>query len=704
MIKKETDLFNPAGIPKLIGLVLITIVIICGIFFIANLPFLFSIPHFFPIITIILILITLSVYIIATYSNPDNKQLQTYLEIALLLFVSLNFISQFYPLLDNNGDNAEYIIRAMALAESKGSRVLYLLGQPIDPTLYNIGFCSLLVPLLKLTPEFNAVVLKMLPLLSAIGGLVLIVYTLKNWIPRSFAVIIAVIIGTQRQYIHFSSIIMSEVPFIFFMTLSIFLTVIYMKKEKLFHWTLFGSAAAVFMTFLIRFAGIGLLAAPFFVLLAKGPKKYWKKAVAVTLILIILFGGFLGLQQISKSNYQKEADAGKYIKMPVTARFTGGLVSRIFYTVFHGAPVFHNLQVFSLSMSQKLSAYPDRPIGQINRAQHSPPTSEERREYGILWWNWVLLIFICAGLVIDCIKNKGTMTIFFLFLFPPLLLSFTGGTDYYRGSRYAIPFIPFVLYYIYVTAEYINELLLKLKIVNLSENNKKALGYIIPYILLLFLFMPNVKAAPAEWFSRPEIRNTYPPRFQSSFIDCSRWIKNNNENNVTCVSRKERLFYLFSEIAGGHYAYLIADSWKDKPDSHTIMFYTRSYYTAQYLYDNKFDYLAADSFSGNYTWSDCYNKVYKLIALMPECFDIVFTPAQPVDFGPLTGETISENQFASTIEWLDYVRVRQADGNGELPTEIFIPSAVFKINHDRLPALMEKIKPYVYQSSDMHRV
>lgn len=160
---------------------------------------------------------------------PPKKHLSIsplYSTLLLLIPFTLFYIGIYSYIFDSkldlNGDNADYYILGKALATGKGFRNISEPEQPLA-THFPPGYPLIIAAVLKISPD-NIAAIKTLNGIFFYGSLVLLFFLLKQfcstiWIPS----IAVMIVSFNAHLLRFSTIMMSEIPFLFFSILSLYL-------------------------------------------------------------------------------------------------------------------------------------------------------------------------------------------------------------------------------------------------------------------------------------------------------------------------------------------------------------------------------------------------------------------------------------------------------------------------------------------------
>lgn len=487
-------------------------------------------------------------YLFINNKTPKNKKIQYLLAfLGFAMIVSVHFLS-FNPALEDVDDNAAYMIGAKSLVEKGDLYYLYLPKIQPDTDL-PWGLPLMLSPIYKFS-GMNYQYMEYMIFATLLGALIFMFLVFRKLMGFNFAVVMTLLLGIHPYIVMFSSIIMTEIPYIFWSLLAIFLIYKFEDKEKLNYWYLIGSVLAIFMTYLTRAVGSGFVIAVFFYFLIKSDIfKYLKKkdfrfykdikfrkffAIAVLLFVFMLAwqlkaklsGGASQAESFSKIN------VGSVFKLNVDA------IWQVFsQLIFAGGTVSKGLQPFSM-------------------------------------WMFIVLAFSAIGLIFDLFK-KGLLSLYTIFV---LLILMVGNVSTQPPVvlRYLIIFIPFFIYFFYLGVKSITDLIIR----------KQNLGQVVG-LMCLGLVLINSYSGSANDIQKSHTGQMYSVPF-SNFLECAKWAKDNLPKDAIVASRKERIFFVFSGLRGfKHTGY--RDVYSEEFEKKKL----------QDLADKNTDYLILDTFNGS---------------------------------------------------------------------------------------------------------
>jgi len=152
---------------------------------------------------------------------------------------------------------------------------------------------------------------------------------------------------------------------------------------------------------------------------------------------------------------------------------------------------------------------------------------------------WILILLIAmVGLVYSIIK-KELAGLYFVFVMALLLVG-NVATQALVVSRYLIVFTPFMIYFLYMGIKVLIGLL----------DKKKQIAQLAGLLVFCFL-LGNSFIGDAFNVQRSTQATLYTPSYKA-FLDCATWAKDNLPKEAIVASRKERIFYIFSDGIRGY--------------------------------------------------------------------------------------------------------------------------------------------------------
>ena len=433
------------------------------------------------------------------------------------------------------GDNANYYILGKALAHGEG---FVTVSHPKKPrhNHYPPGYPAIMTPVLLLTGDSIQAV-KVFNCLLLLGSLVILYLLASRWLSPVLALVITIFCLLNSHLLFYGSIMMSEIPYLFFSLLTIWL---FTKTGSAFRWGdkyIYLTLAALVITYYIRALGVALFLGMVIHLLVN---RQWKQSIfyAAGLILLVMpwsirsadLGGSSYMNQLKMLNpYQPslgEAEFSDYV-----------------------ARIGENVQRY-ITKEIPSAFYPS-----IDPAYQQPADMGD----------WLFgLILIGVGLA-GCWLIRP-----YRFLLLGYLLATFGilmlWPQVWYGVRFLVPVIPLL----YLAAGGAIAYLLYNKL-------KQPAGDWKPFLLLLFiipLFAPLKKL-------HDDAASPYHPAWESYFRAAS-WINKNVPEGAVISSGKPSLFYLYAQRPVMRYLFT--------ENEETLL---------QNLEENDVDYVIIDQVYGN---------------------------------------------------------------------------------------------------------
>ncbi len=424
----------------------------------------------------------------------------------ILLIIFLIFIILLYdPKLFLGGDNAHYIILAKSILQGSGYKDLF---EPslTSHTQYPPGFPAILIPGLILFGN-NFSLLKFIIIALALGSFTILYLMLKqktenrNWF---FPLVILVFSPIMLEYSHW---ILSEIPYLFFSLLAIYLFERFsiLKKNNVGFFILM--AISVAFVYFVRTIGLSLVLTCFAYLLYK---RRWKELIIFTVIA----GIFIIPWQIR--NLRVGRQAGGYFQQFFAKNPYEPELGNITITEYL-VRVFTNFKLYAFFVIPQILF----PVVTGN--------------FLLNVFGFAILIFLIIGLV-RIVKTKSLCVWeFYLIFFMGITLSWP---EVWSGDRFLIPIIPFMLYYIIIGLRHFStwikfRLLLPgmiglMIILAFADSAKK----ISPNLSNLSAYLNGDKYAgyPMDW---------------QRYFETLTWLKQNTDQDAIIVSRKPPFTYLF---------------------------------------------------------------------------------------------------------------------------------------------------------------
>jgi len=438
----------------------------------------------------------------------------------ILLLLLIIFIVTYYNVFnvkwDLNGDNANYYLSAKSMLQGQGYVLSY--SPSLPPTNHFPPGYSAILAFCMMVLGDNIVPLKIVNGLFFLLSVIILFLLIKN-ITKNIVLtfVVSVLLLLNSHIYHFATILMSEMPYLFFSALAFYL-VYKLDQEKTF-WKsgyFYGLLLSIAATYYIRSIGISLLAA---MLLHFVLGKRWQLTAAT-------FGGFVLLY------------------LPWTIRNSiHGFKSRYFgtmMTVNPWRPEEGSIASLGEFASKMLKNIDDTVIKGFSDVLFPFVKMDYTNPSG--FWG------IIVGLAVLFIVLYGAWRFGkWKFLFGSYILANIGIFMLWHGgneSRYVIPLTPFIAFCFYYGM---------LGILKKYINNEQMINKV-PYVFLLIcLFMFNPLNELRQISKMP-----YHPAYKNYFRIAETIKMQTTKNTIVCC-RKPALFYVFGERFAVRYAYSLDD-------------------------------------------------------------------------------------------------------------------------------------------------
>ncbi len=510
--------------------------------------------------------------------KSDDKMTTIFTLLGFAAILILHYIA-FNKAFEDVDDNASYMIAAKSLVDKGAPYFLYMPELKPD-TEGALGLPIMLIPF-YLIWGMNYVPMEVLIYFTMVGAVIMSFLLFRKMEGTIFAIIITILFATHPYIVSFSSIIMTEIPYIFWSLLALFLCLKFEESEKINWFLLITAALAIFMTYITRAIGIGFVVAAvvyFFVksniwqnIKQKTMPFYkdlaFKKFILISVLLFI----FVIIYQIWTRSLGGASQAESLAKMSLWAQFSKnfGLVWDV--------------------LSQNIFC------GKLARMEVNPKYLEP---VNIVWALVFLITF--AGLIFSLFKKQliGFYTMFVIIV----LMVGNVATQPLVVSRYIIVFTPFLIYFLYLGIKSLIGLLDK------KQQFAKAFG------LIVFCFLlGNSFIGDAFNVQRSAKATLYEPPYKA-FLDCAVWAKDNLPKDAIVASRKERIFYIFSDGLRGYKNFSLTDN--RMIEKKVTMEEYEKYKLDQFAKANT-DYLILDTFT-----SSSVQIIFPIIQKNPDKFKL----------------------------------------------------------------------------------
>lgn len=451
------------------------------------------------------------------------------------------------------GDNAQYIVHSKSLIEKGGAYNLYYKTEAYNANAA-IGLPLMLTPVTAIW-GMDVVKMKFVVCLTGFLSVLFFFLSFRKLSNRYFAALLAIVIGSYPLVIYNTSYVMTEVPFLFAISVALWTTLKLSESETKKGIAFWSVLAVVFtlLTFLTRSVGVAMIGAVFAWLFFRVPwidivrkkksllDKPLYKFASVGTILIVLFAALQINASIAGKRAAEKAKAnstevaaaesateGKESKSQIAIFLASDFVGR-FQTNMKKVNVLWSQQVFNKTLSRWYLS-----LGKSGRIKIE-------MEGAMRFFNFLLLMSIIVGLI------RRDLIAFILLFGILVTLSGTGTPVRIVYSRYFIVLLPFMLY---LMARLFTDVFAFI-------HSRKAMPMLKPAGVLIavgFLFAAQAHNYSGAAFNmqRQNASDTYTIAFDN-YVKSGKWFKENMPDDpVVVASRKPRLYYVYSEKKGVH--------------------------------------------------------------------------------------------------------------------------------------------------------
>lgn len=475
----------------------------------------------------------------------NYKKYQSFI---ILLVATIAFVVVYSQIfdekLDQNGDNANYYILGKALAGGDG----FVNINNIHKTPNNHfppGYPVIISAVIKVFGD-NARYIKVangLFLYLTLIALYLLIKKISN--KTSTAVIVLILVMMNSHLLRYSAIMMTEIPFLFFSTLTILsFTKIKYKRPAWQDRYLYVVIALLSISLHIRTSGVALILG---IILFLVFRRHWKHATIIALgVLLLALPWQIRNNKIGGSSYVKQ------LKMVNPYRPELGKAGPVDY-----------FSRFANNLNRYLTK-------EIPSATLSIAKPNYRQASSFSEWLYGLLLFI---IIIFGILNLKKFRLLILAYLAGTLIILSLWPDVWIGSRFILPAVPFLLVGL---VNGLQEILLRV-----TPQTVRIYILWLPLIISIFLFS-GIKSLSRE--AKAEIKPEW-----TNYYSLASWLKENKGDEIVVACRKPGLFYLYSNSYTINYKYTTNDQelikdLKEKRVEYVVLDQLGYSSTSRYLY------------------------------------------------------------------------------------------------------------------------
>lgn len=443
--------------------------------------------------------------------NPLWKQ-SWFPYLALTFIWGIVYISTFDSKIDLGGDNAVYYILGDAISEGAGYTNVHVVGEKPNNH-FPPGYPLILAAFMVFTKSITF--LKVVSGFCFLGTVLLSFRIFQKIISNDLlAFVMSAILIFNGNLISSGNIMMSEIPFLFFATLTIHFFILSEDRESfLKDWRFWVMVLAATFSFHIRTAGIALIVG-FIMYLAVNRK--WKKAVtfggSFTLLSIPWFmrgqslGGSSYIEQLLLVNPYRKEDGLIGI---------GDLFTRLTYNIERYISV-EIPRTFFTNLEVNYGMYMRSLTGSGEVPQNYVPETH--------WFLGIALVVLIAFGVYSLKKYRSFVAFYLLGSAGILLL----WPYVWFGTRFILPLIPFLLL---GAVSGIDALIAKV--------NKGKGAHPLVYGVIVLALIPGVR------IEAKKVDAEHPGKY-ADFLTMSEFVGRSLEKDVVVLNRKPGLFYMYA--------------------------------------------------------------------------------------------------------------------------------------------------------------
>ncbi|MSR84245.1 MAG: hypothetical protein EXS58_15200 [Candidatus Latescibacteria bacterium] len=419
----------------------------------------------------------------------------------------------FDPKLALSGDNTEFMTLARSLVQGKGLSYISL-PDPKPATKYPFGFPLMLAPLEWLAPG-NWAAMNWLVVLLFAASIPVIYLLARESLGRLPALLVALWCATLPLLLDYSHQVMSEVPYLFFSLLSLWLIERSLKEEELKgNYWLLGGFAAMMWSYYVRSVGIVLVGALFLYLLLQ---RRFRQA-------LILGGGAVLVALPWSLRNSAIGDVGSYFRQLIsvnpyfpeqgTVDLTG-LADRVKV----------NAQIYS-----QLFPYTFWPSFDFG----SPETAAKSSVSMLYLVLFLLLALLFYAIVIHVKSRQRLLMVTYAISYLGTIMLWP---KQWSDTRFLVPIAPVLILFIVWSIQDISGWLQKRGM----RHSGTLLGISTALLVCATNFSALGQLAEAG-------RGAYPPQWQN-YYDAGQWLKANAPADAVICCRKDYWLYIVADRA-----------------------------------------------------------------------------------------------------------------------------------------------------------
>ena len=495
--------------------------------------------------------------------------LEKYQSILHLVVLCISFFLVYYSVFDEklhlSGDNTTYYILGKSLDDGEGYSNIHHLEK--DSHFHYPPGYPVMIALVMQIAQNSIIAIKIFNGIIYLLSLVCFYYIIRHLNKhKTIAFITCLVLVFNFHLLGYSTIMMSEIPFLFFSVLSIWIFLkLKLNKSLTKNTRFFIVLLLVVACIYIRSVAVGLILSMVFSLILRKKIGYAITLLTGSIALYIPwvirgldFKGNTYLQQVMLKNpYQPELG-------PLEL---GDLFQRIGVNMVR----YITTEIPSILYFTENQIYTDN-------------------SYSFMQWATGILVLIVIGFGVIKQQNRLSIILIYILMSMGILMIWP---EIWYGTRFLIPLIPFLVYFfiygLYILLSALTKIIFKSKT-----------GIFKPLIIGAGLIAWGIcYAKPSVENLHQQANGNYANNY-ANYLSLAKWLKENGEKEVVVAVRKEGLFYLHSDT--------FVIEFKKTPDLEEQI---------EFLKRKQVKYLVLDQLG----FSSTYNYLYPAIERYPNKFE-----------------------------------------------------------------------------------
>lgn len=454
-----------------------------------------------------------------------------------LLFILILFVFMAGLLLNpdvprGGSEDTWYLMLAKSISSHQGYRDIFYPSSP--PELKHFFFYPFLLSKVLLFFPQTIIGLKIVSIIFAIASLSVLFILFKKWLNTRFLYWVIFFVVINSWFLHFSVSLRTEIIYLFFSLVSFLFLEKYKRQDTCINIYLFVSVLTTGMAFFTRPIGFSIILSAFIYFCLEGQYKKAFLVVGLWSILISpwiiwILKNAISSKEIISESYLNEAISKYQFNIKKIVKWNLWNILCYWRSISHllipgyflGKPDFEGEGYFKFLYSI------------INKENYFNPTAFPLLTYGII--TFFSSVTLCG--FISCMKKGKTLVNFYVLCYLIALIIFPA---FYVKTRYLVPLLPFILYYLFSALSWpkLPKLILKCTLLILLSCN---LPSSVRLIKANVDYLLNRKG-----LSVVERQHYYVSWFASHFI-AANWVEKNTSANAVIMEQYPVGFYLSSK-------------------------------------------------------------------------------------------------------------------------------------------------------------